>query len=231
MAMMTALLTTTALAWQIQSTPKGTDVHWEQMPITYTFVDDQAPDLPGIDAALDEAFFAWVEVPGTEIDLTEALVQDAEATTAYDGVHAVYFEPDWSWDPDTVALTSLWADEATGEVMHYDIRINGTLAWSTDGTNDTWDLQAAITHEVGHALGLDHSESPDAVMYATQSTGDTWARVLGADDEDAARFLYPSGWYEPPAQAALMGCSTSSGAPTGSLGLLLLGLVMRRRRA
>jgi MYXO-CTERM domain-containing protein len=51
------------------------------------------------------------------------------------------------------------------------------------------DLQAIATHEIGHNLGLGHSRTQSATMYAAY-TGGTSARTLDQDDIDGVCSLY-----------------------------------------
>ncbi len=52
------------------------------------------------------------------------------------------------------------------------------------------ELQGLVTHELGHALGLDHSDDPDSIMY-TPYHSYAYQRILRTDDVNAARHLYP----------------------------------------
>jgi hypothetical protein len=73
----------------------------------------------------------------------------------------------------------------------------------------TFDLQAVLTHEIGHALGLAHSDVPGATMaaaYPTDSAGLAW-RSLEADDIEGARALYPG--------AGLRMCDATVACPSG----------------
>ena len=66
------------------------------------------------------------------------------------------------------------------------------------------DLQTAITHEVGHFIGLAHSREPNSIMAAGLcDSGDRCARDrvssrrLGADDIAAVCALYPAAAESP----------------------------------
>ncbi|MHB0969124.1 MAG: PKD domain-containing protein [Thermoanaerobaculia bacterium] len=75
-------------------------------------------------------------------------------------------------------------------------------------------LAEILAHELGHTLGFGHSENPAALMYPTITTA---GAVLRADDEEAARWLYPApGTVMPPsAPAALRVLSRGDGVTLG----------------
>src|SRR5262249_1599274 len=77
-----------------------------------------------------------------------------------------------------------------GEILDADIAINSTMRDFTVGDNNVKeDLVSVVTHEVGHFLGLDHSDQPEALMYSTYSTGAV-RRDLAKDDIDAICTVY-----------------------------------------
>ncbi len=103
------------------------------------------------------------------------------------------------------------------------------------------DLQSALTHELGHAIGLEHSQVPAAVMYPSSAKGDVSKRVLAADDVAGASALYGE-TVDLPAPALEMqglaqgmttaGCSAAPSGPTAFAGLLgLLSFLAVGRRA
>ncbi|GMN20106.1 hypothetical protein TIFTF001_045282 [Ficus carica] len=51
------------------------------------------------------------------------------------------------------------------------------------------DLESVAVHEIGHLLGLDHSNVPAASMYPTFIYGER-KRGLNADDIQGIRALY-----------------------------------------
>ena len=55
-----------------------------------------------------------------------------------------------------------------------------------------FDLEAVVTHEAGHFLGLAHTPDTAAVMYAGGEPGRTLQRELKADDLAAVCAAYPA---------------------------------------
>jgi hypothetical protein len=219
-------LFSSANAYDLLVTEAGDSMTWRSFPVPYTVMTNQAPedlDPVGCEAAVAAAFGAWEALPATEVMFElDAAATDSVADSAHDGMNVVWFDHSWDADPDVVALTSTWATDE-GLILGFDIRINAdTVYWSLDGS-DGIDLQNALAHEVGHALGFDHSDVPGATMYEESHKGELRKRDLHWDDEDGLRELY--GQSSVPG----FGCSVTSGSPSGALLLALLPLVARRR--
>jgi MYXO-CTERM domain-containing protein len=95
----------------------------------------------------------------------------------------------------TIGVTTPVFSSGSGEIWDADIQFNGVnWNWVTRAPQ-SWgevDAQSIATHEIGHLLGLDHSGSTAATMYAAYSGG-TNERTLSTDDINGVCAIYPSG--------------------------------------
>jgi hypothetical protein len=68
--------------------------------------------------------------------------------------------------------------------------------WATDGNASSVDIQGVATHEMGHVVGIDHTNAPASAcltMYKFSSLGETQKRTLGLGDKLGMDALYGSG--------------------------------------
>lgn len=161
------------------------------------------------------------------------------ADTVHDTKHLIVFR-DNSWSGtdavNTLALTVVTYGVVTGTIYDADTEIN-TFQHNVTTEEppppagypaNTYDLQAILTHEAGHFLGLAHSVDTSAVMYAYYHPGSI---DLTPDDIAGICTIYPP--LPPPAQHA--SCAFARGRASrstafGGLGLALLVWRRARRR-
>jgi len=110
----------------------------------------------------------------------------------------------WEHGTGVLALTLITFD-ATGVVLDSDVEINAASASPTvvDSPPCTGgivttscvgnDVQNTVTHEFGHALGLDHSPDPSSTMFASAPIGETSKRILDPASKQFVCDVYPSG--------------------------------------
>jgi hypothetical protein len=73
---------------------------------------------------------------------------------------------------DTLALTTVFFDGDTGEIYDANMEINSAEYSFQIGTaGGLPDLNGVLTHELGHFLGLSHSDQPNATMYRSYMVG------------------------------------------------------------
>ena len=153
----------------------------------------------------------------------------------------------WDFASGTLAVTTTTYNPATGRMYDADLEMNAAVHLFTTvdsppcsgpdlPTCVSTDVQNTVTHELGHALGLDHSPDPRSTMYAGAERGETSKRILDDGSVEFVCTAYPAGMAtrdcdglpldvsDPPSS-----CSSAPGTPALGGLLALLGLVRRRR--
>jgi hypothetical protein len=186
---------------------------------------------------------------------------------AYDHLNALVFHSttwcqlaadgscELGYDPHALAVTTDTANTKTGEIYDSDIEVNAvTYNWAdvvaSPALSNDMDLQNALTHEMGHLIGLDHTcwnpssnlaqpydntgqPVPDCAtaslavqattMFPSANPGDTQKRTLAPDDRAGLCGIYPVG-AAPGGSGGCASCA-AAGAPeswTSPAGLALL---------
>ena len=131
------------------------------------------------------------------------------------------------YDPAALALTTVSARMSSGQITDADIEVNafhfmwGDLVGNppTGGGTQVHDLRNAMTHEMGHLIGLDHTCFPpgntmprpnddmgqpipdcnvasqeviETTMFPSADSGDVDKRSLAPDDQRAVCEIYPA---------------------------------------
>lgn len=108
--------------------------------------------------------------------------------------------------PHTIALGDLGAGStlastrseysvATKQMVRFSMTFNNRFTWTTTGEVGKFDVQAIATHELGHALGLNHppdTACSEETMWASAGSGETKKRSLEAGDKAGVATLYGS---------------------------------------
>ena len=159
-----------------------------------------------------------------------------------DGINSIFFasQTNKKTDPNIIGFTQVWFNSDSGDIIEADIILNDRDYTLTDTPNDTSShlpsrgggkkvyLNNVITHELGHALGLSHSNSINSTMLYVEFSEQF---KLGCDDWAAAKHLYPttnsgmgslngtilSPGSEPVAGAVVTAISTTRGVPIASV--------------
>ncbi len=225
-----ALLIPDASAWQVRNNDHGQELSWRNRTISYQVdpSNNQALSEAAVESMVAAGTRSWTTPVGDGLAFTSQ-GRASGAIDPHDNKNIIYFEDEWEHDPALVGLTFVWS-RPDGEIIGFDMALNTQdHTWSVDGTNGHNDLLNTLSHEFGHAIGVDHSpEIKAATMYPSTFPGEVAKRDLDADDKSAVQYLYEG----PATQSSSMqsGCSTSASVPFQLGWLLGLPLLVARRR-
>lgn len=201
-----------AFGYELQYASTGDVVRWHESCFKYTLHQDGATDIEfsALQDAIRVSFEAW-----SDIDCSYFYMEPTEVSTCYTTIDGeehpgeiglnqeagnmnllVWKNTNWEIDGDhlrdAMALTTLSYNDDGGQILDADIEFNDEVFdFSLTGEANMADLQNTATHEIGHMLGLEHSDVPGATMNYSAMEGDTDKRDLEEDDIDGLCELYP----------------------------------------
>ncbi len=230
----------------------GVPIKWKSLPIVYRFHSAGSEKLndAAMRSAVRRAFDEWENVEcragrtslrfheGSDIEDDKGL--GAEQASEKFGI---YFRDDeWPHDDsdESLALTNQLYGAKSGMIDYADIEVNTAMNdFRLSDDEEGIDLQAVMTHEVGHYIGLAHSNDPESIMVksycqSNDRCGESVdrARQLSDDDRAAVCAAYPpNNVTAPPAQSS---CHQSAPAGAGMVAngvalLFVAGAIVRRR--
>jgi hypothetical protein len=141
-----------------------------------------APD--GVKEALQTAVEAWNGV-------AELPARFRVVTTPDPAVRVRFCRGKWTGDLDDLGKAVFTANIRTGVVTSAMVEINECdrrFLAPAEVEDDRFDLQAVLTHELGHVLGLAHSDDPNALMFPRGGTAGI--RTPKADDRAGVALVY-----------------------------------------
>jgi hypothetical protein len=186
----------------------GKPLQWASSTVSWDVQQDDS-SKPGLTAAAleqatSDAFDRWMKVdcPGggkPSIRLVNrgpiaCGVAEYNQTASNANVFTFHDAP-WPYsfaNSEKLAVETLSFNPTTGEIYDADIEINtNQFEFAVaDAVSPVADLNAVLTHQVGHFLGLSHSAVPEASMYEIYNAGMV---TLDVDDVAAICAAYPPG--------------------------------------
>ncbi|KAM4700400.1 matrix metalloproteinase-18-like isoform 1-T1 [Discoglossus pictus] len=154
---------------------------WQHKNLTYRIL-NFTPDLPQavVENSIQRAFKVWSDVTPLTFTRLYNEISDIEISfVAGDHKDNSPFD-----GPDGYLAHAFQPGKGIGGDAHFD----EDETWRND--NRAYNLFLVAAHELGHSLGLSHSEDPGALMYPTYSNTDPNTFQLPQDDINAIQYLY-----------------------------------------
>jgi len=171
----------------------STFAKWMSLPVTF-YVNPANADLSSAAAinAVQYAMDVWNTQGGSPFRYMYGGTA-SDTATAYDNRNVVFFRN--VSNGSTIATTYSWWD-SSNHLLDSDIIVwDGGFTFYTGASgcgsvSNSAYLEDIATHELGHALGLNHSASTDATMYPSYGYCSQALRTLASDDIAALQSLY-----------------------------------------
>ncbi|MFW5965957.1 MAG: matrixin family metalloprotease [Persicimonas sp.] len=185
-------------------------IYWPKTCVAYRINEEGTDNAVDVDEGLTEelessvieSFETW-----TDVDCTGLRIEyGGETSDDYAGFNddsdavnrnvIMWRDEDWSevTSSQAFALTSVSYHPDTGEIADADIEINSDLFdinVTSEPDDEDVDLRNTLIHEIGHFIGLDHTDEREATMYGSARLGETKKRTLHQVDIDGICDIYP----------------------------------------
>lgn len=180
----------------------GTPAHWPvgeaiTWHVSSTHVSDDLSDVQ-VRSFLADAWEEWATPACADVQGQQGEPAAIDPFTEGDERVVVgFYEDEWpaALGVGLLALTRITWDTDSCEIMDGDIVFNGSDCTWVEGVpqvDGEKDFPAIATHELGHLLGLDHTEVGGSAMNFPYEDDVAW-RDLGCDDSAGVCDLYTRG--------------------------------------
>ncbi len=194
------LLASPAAAYKrLTNSQSGQPLYFHSNPMQFNTDSSSAP--PGVSAsafqaAVKASYQSWASVSCSYFKVQDNGLTSNKNGNKSDGINTNTVPSYWNQSPNALGVTMTYMYGA--KISDADTVYNPNRQWSTSGAWNKIDVQAVATHEIGHQLGLDHSQTSTATMYYAVGAGNLGPRSLHSDDIAGLCAIYPSGSQPPP---------------------------------
>jgi hypothetical protein len=200
---------------------EGAPLFWKNACLSYAidYRGSEWMDYADVETAVDASFAAWEDAdcggftPNLIFKgLQPSECQRAEFNTTGNVNTIAFLDPfqdpcrDMAYPPRAFAVTIVWHNTSTGEILDADMMINDEFAVGGNAggpyancpdsgcASPEADLASIVTHEIGHFIGIGHSDVDGATMFPeANSRTSVDMRTLAQDDRNAVCDIYPPG--------------------------------------
>jgi hypothetical protein len=160
----------------------GGFTHWNKSSLSWRLNPANQGGKAGVAAAIQSGLAAWTAVSPAGHALGYGGTTNAGFAT--DGINTVLWANGNGCIGSCLAITALVIGPGQ-EILEADVSFNQAYTWNTSGAD--YDVQAIATHELGHCLGIHHTELTKQRTRPTMYSAyfGTAGRSLESDDRDA----------------------------------------------
>ena len=174
-------------AYVINRTDSGEIIKWSSSKNINLFLSTSTPDLSSVEvnSAVTNSVNQWSSRVSNPINISVS--NDGAVSNRND----IYFQSDNEFfsDPSIVAVTQYIVNSSTSQIQEADIILNDSIhEFSSNSTHMKY-LGNVVTHELGHLLGMGHSQVINSSMFYELRKGQA---SISEDDDSGIRYLYGS---------------------------------------
>lgn len=173
------------------SAPTGNGQGWADPNVKFFVNTTNCPagiDVPGL---ITEAAKLWNNVPTSRINVTYGGPTTSTSDTSPPTVYCAsnFGAVSGADEGQTVGVGRGSPSVLGGPITSGLLILNASAGGGSIANQTPEVLKAIVAHEVGHVLGLGHSQEPSALMWYT--VGAKTNAMLSQDDVDGISYLYP----------------------------------------
>ncbi|HEY2931751.1 MAG TPA: matrixin family metalloprotease [Acidobacteriota bacterium] len=177
--------------------PGGTPVKPASSTVLFVLNDkiNTSPNIVGGGSATDALNAArqeWNQIATSAVSFAP-FTTTTESIAKNDNQNIITFSDgnQFTSGSDTLAITLILFGVSSGTIRDEDIVFNPNAKFFVNPGTEGYDIQSVATHEMGHALGADHTAVLSATMYQSSGQLEFFQRTLDPDDVAFASATYP----------------------------------------